>query len=393
MRIAIQRSTGYFLTFICLGMDMAVVGPTLPALAGQTGSTLGAIGLVFLLSAGGATLGTLLGSWIFDKVSGRVVLAAAQIGSAVLMFLAPHVPWLYVLMVLFAVKGVAGGLVNTGANTLMLWTHEEKAAPFVTALHFFFGLGAFISPFLLGLLLGAGGLYADGYHLLAVFDLLVGVILLVFLRPPAPPQKKAEAGAAASSGRFVVPLALSAMLYLFFYVSAEITFGGWISSYAITLNLADAVRAAYLTSIFWLAFTIGRLIAIPAAVRFAPRRIIAVALAGCAGFLGLLVLFPEAPSAVWIAAAGAGFCMAPVWPSGYTLAGQSVKLTARLSGFILLGDSIGGMILPGLTGWIMEAAGAPAMTQLVLASLVATFLAYLGILYFGKRRKETGGAV
>ncbi|MBN2084427.1 MAG: MFS transporter [Anaerolineales bacterium] len=391
MRIAIQRSIGYFLTFVCLGMDMAVVGPTLPALAGQTGSTLGAIGMVFLLSAGGATLGTLLGSWIFDKVSGRVVLAAAQIGSAALMFLVPHVPWIYLLMVLFVVKGVAGGLVNTGANTLMLWTHREKSAPFVTALHFFFGLGSFISPFLLGLLLGAGGAYADGYHLLAVFDLLVGVIILAFLRPPASPQKKAEPGAAVSSGRFVVPLVLSAMLYLFFYVSAEITFGGWVYTYAITLNLADAVRAAYLTSIFWLAFTIGRLIAIPAAVRFAPWRVIAVALAGCAGFLGLLVLFPGAPSVVWITAAGAGFCMAPVWPSGYTLAGQSVNLTARLSGFILLGDSIGGMILPGLTGWIMEAAGAPAMAQLVLASLVATFLAYLGILYFGKRRKETVG--
>ncbi len=391
MRNAIRQSMGYFLTFICLGMDMALVGPTLPALAGQTGSTLGAIGLVFFLSAGGATLGTLLGSWIFDKVSGRTVLAAAQIGSAVLMVLAPHVPWFVLLMVLFVVKGVAGGLVNTGANTLMLWTHKERSAPFVTALHFFFGLGAFISPFLLGVLLGAGGSYADGYHLLAFIDLLAGVIILVSLRPPAPPQKTAETGAAGSAGRFVVPIVLAAMLYLFFYVSAEITFGGWIYTYAITLGLADAVRAAYLTSIFWLTFTIGRLIAIPATVRFTPRQIIPVALAGCAGFLGLLVLFQGAPLAVWIAAAGAGFCMAPVWPSGYTLAGQSIALTARLSGFILLGDSIGGMILPGLTGWIMEAAGAPAMAQLVLASLVATFLAYLGILYFGKRRKAAGG--
>jgi FHS family Na+ dependent glucose MFS transporter 1 len=182
------------------------------------------------------------------------------------------------------------------------------------------------------------------------------------------------------------------MLFLFFYVSAEITFGGWIFTYAITLDLADAVRAAYLTSVFWLAFTIGRLISIPAAVRFSPRQIIPIALAGAAGFLIPLILFPAAPAAVWIAAAGAGFCMAPVWPTGFTLAGQSVSLTARISGFILLGDSIGGMVLPGLTGWIMERAGAPAMAQLVLASLAATFLAYLGILYFGNRRKEPGGA-
>jgi FHS family Na+ dependent glucose MFS transporter 1 len=392
MRIAIQRSAGYFLIFICLGMDMAVIGPTLPALADQTGSTVGAIGMVFFLSAGGATLGTLLGSWVYDKLPGRFVLTAAQIASGALMFLAPHVSWFVLLMGLFVVKGIAGGLINTGANTLMLWTHGEKASPFISALHFFFGLGAFLSPFLLGLLLGAGGLYLDGYHILALFDLLVGAVLILSLRPPAPPQKTEKTGAAGYGGRFLVPLVLAAMLFLFFYVSAEITFGGWIFTYAVTLGLADIVRAAYLTSIFWLTFTIGRLISIPAAVRFAPRQIIPVALIGCGGFLSLLILFPAAPLAVWIAAAGAGFCMAPLWPSGYTLAGQSVTLTARISGIILLGDSIGGMILPGLTGWIMERAGPPAMAQLVLASLVATFLAFLGILYFGKRRKESGGA-
>jgi FHS family Na+ dependent glucose MFS transporter 1 len=391
MRMAIRRSIGCFLLFICLGMDMAVVGPTLPALAGQTGSTLGAIGMVFFLGAVGGVAGTLLGGWVFDKVPGRFVLAAAQIISAAMLFSAPHAPWLALLLGVFIVKGITGGVINTGANTLMSWTHGQKSGPFITALHFFFGLGSFLSPFLLGLLIGAGGLYSDAYHLLAFFELLIGVILLISLRPPAPQQKSPQETAAAGGGRFLAPLVLSAMLFLFFYVSAEITFGGWIYTYAVTLDLADAVRAAYLTSIFWLAFTIGRLISIPAAVRFSPRQIIPMALIGCAAFLGLLILFPGSSSAIWIAAAGAGFCMAPVWPSGFTLAGQSVSLTARISGFILLGDSIGGMILPGLTGWIIERAGAPAMTQLVLTSIAATFLAFLGILFFGKRRKETGG--
>jgi FHS family Na+ dependent glucose MFS transporter 1 len=393
MREGFRRSFGYFLLFICLGMDMGVIGPTLPALAGQTGSTLGAIGMVFFLSAGGGTLGTLLGGWVFDKIPGRYVLAAAQIISAALLLSIPHVPWFVLLMGFFVVKGITGGVINTGANTLMLWTHGEKSGPFISALHFFFGLGSFLSPFLLGLLISIGGLYSDAYHLLALFEMVIGLILLISLRPPAPPQKNPQESTAAGGGRSLVPLVLSAMLFLFFYVSAEITFGGWIFTYAVTLKLADAVRAAYLTSIFWLAFTIGRLISIPAAVRFSPRQIIPAALAGCAAFLGLLILFPGSSSAVWIAAAGAGFCMAPIWPNGFTLAGQSVKLTARISGFILLGDSLGGMVLPGLTGWIIESAGAPAMAQLVLVSVAMTFLAYLGIIFFGKKRKESDGAV
>jgi FHS family Na+ dependent glucose MFS transporter 1 len=290
-------------------------------------------------------------------------------------------------MAVFIVKGITVGLVNTGANTLLLWTHGKKAAPFINALHFFFGLGSFLSPLIFGLLIGAGGKYSDAFLLLGFFDLLVGAIVLVSLSVPAPQQKQSPDEAAGQTGWYLAPIVLSAAFFLFFYVGAELTFGGWIYTYAITLHLADAVRAAYLTSIFWLGFTIGRLISIPAAIRFSPRQIIPVALAGCAAFLGLLILAPGSTAVLWITAAGAGFCMAPLWPSGYTLAGQSLRLTARVSGLILLGDSIGGMVLPGLMGLLMERAGATAMTPVVLGSLAATFLAFLAILLLGKKRK------
>jgi FHS family Na+ dependent glucose MFS transporter 1 len=382
MREGIRRSFSFFLLFICIGLDMALVGPTLPALAGQTGSTLGTMGMVFFVGAGGFSLGTLLGGWLFDWAPAKRILVIGQFIVTALVFLIPHIPSFGALMALYVVKGIAGGTVHVGANTLMVWTHKEKAGPFVNALHFFFGLGAFLSPFLFGLLINAGRTYADAYHVLACVSLAVGIILWATLKPPAPAPRAAKEQAASDGGRRLALLVISAMLFLFFYVSAEITFGGWIYTYAVTLKLADAARAAYLNSIFWLAFTIGRLISIPAAVRFSPARIIPIALAGCALFLGLLILFPASPAAVWIAAAGAGFCMAPVWPSGFTLAGQSVRLTARISGFILLGDSLGGMVLPGLTGWIMERAGAPAMARMVLISVGLTFLAYLGIVAY-----------
>jgi FHS family Na+ dependent glucose MFS transporter 1 len=320
------------------------------------------------------------------------VLGLAQMLSASLLFLVPHVHLYALLVGLFVVKGLTGGLVNTGANTLLLWTHGGKAGPYVNALHFFWGLGSFISPFLLGLLLAAGGTYSNAYTLLALFDLVMGAIVLLSLSAPAPCRLDPPAGVRAKAGWNLVPIVVSAMLFLFFYVSAELTFGGWVYTYAVTLQLADAVRAAYLTSVFWLAFTVGRLISIPAAVRVPPARILPAAFVGCATCLILLVAFPASTAMLWIAVAGCGFCMAPMWPSGFTLAAQSVGLTARISGVILIGDSIGGMVLPGLTGLVMERAGAGAMTQLVLASVGATFLAFLGILVFRGRRAESLGA-
>jgi FHS family Na+ dependent glucose MFS transporter 1 len=367
---------------------MAVIGPTLSDLAGQTGSTLGEIGMVFFLGAGGVSLGTLLGGWTLDRTSGRLVLGAAQIISGSLLFLVPHVGWYVPLLALFVIKGIAGGVVGTGANTLLQWTHGAKAAPFVNALHFFFGLGAFLSPLLLGLLLSAGAAYSDVYTLLALFDISVGAAVLVRLSVPQAPQMgHREAGATGTHSSYLAPIVVAAMLFLFFYVSAELTFGGWVYTYAVTLGLADPARAAYLTSLFWLAFTLGRLISIPVAVRISSAHVLVAALIGCTAFLGLLVVFPASPGVMWLAVAGVGFSMAPMWPSGYNLAVQSIHLTARLGAVIMLGDSIGGMVLPGLTGLFMERAGAAAMTKLVLASMVATAVAFGAIALFRARRR------
>ena len=359
MPLAFRQSVGYFALFMCGGLDMAVIGPTLPNLAGQTGSSLGEIGVVFLLGAGGVSLGTLLGGWTLDRTSGRVVLGSAQIISGSLLFLVPHIRWYALLLALFVVKGIAGGVVGTGANTLIQWTHGAKAGPFVNALHFFFGLGAFLSPFILGLLLSAGAAYSDAYTLLALFDISVGVAVLLRLSPPQPPQTaRGEAGDTGTARSYLAPIVVAAMLFLFFYVSAEITFAGWLPTYAVKLGLADAALAAYLISLFWLAFTIGRLISIPVAVRFSSAHVLVASLIGCAVFLGLFVVFPASPEVMWLSAAGVGFSMAPMWPSGYNLAVQSIHLTARRGAVIMLGDSIGGMVLPGLMGLFIERAGA-----------------------------------
>jgi FHS family Na+ dependent glucose MFS transporter 1 len=285
------------------------------------------------------------------------------------------------LLALFAVKGIAGGMVGTSANTLLQWEHGSKAGPYVNALHFFFGLGGFLSPFFLGLLLTTGGRYSDDYTLLALFDISVGIAILLRLSPPsAPPAHAPTASGAAVRTSHLGPIVIAGMLFLFFYVGAEITFGGWLPTYAVKLGLADGARAAFLTSMFWLSFTLGRLISIPVAVKFASAQILVTALAGCALFVSLLLVFPGSPEVLWVSVIGLGFSMAPIWPSGYNLAVQSIRLTAGIGAVIIMGDSVGGMVLPGLTGLVIERAGASAMTVLVLASIAGTAAAFAAIL-------------
>jgi FHS family Na+ dependent glucose MFS transporter 1 len=250
----------------------------------------------------------------------------------------------------------------------------------MNGLHFSFGLGAFLAPFLVAQVVDVAGGYRWAYWALAAFATLVGLRLLTLSGSPQPTHTRDGETVRTARGPISYPLVMAATLFLFFYVGAEITFGGWVYTYAVTLNLASAAGAAYLTSAFWLAFTIGRLISIPAATRFTPKQVILAALSGCLTILALGIIFSGSSAVLWVMALGLGFCMAPVWPTGFTLAGQSINLTGKITSVILLGDSFGGMVLPTLVGQVIEGSGPRAMVYLVFGSLVLNLLAFTGML-------------
>ena len=59
----LPRALVYYAAYVILGLSLSVVGPTLPELAAQTGSTLGQISVVFAASSLGVVAGSLLGGY------------------------------------------------------------------------------------------------------------------------------------------------------------------------------------------------------------------------------------------------------------------------------------------------------------------------------------------
>ena len=68
-------------------------------------------------------------------------------------------------------------------------------------------------------------------------------------------------------------------------------------------------------------FTVGRLLAIPLATRVPPHQMVLVALSLCLVLLAGLLLLPDTRVGVWSVTVGLGFCMAPLWPMGFTPGG------------------------------------------------------------------------
>ncbi|HTP59261.1 MAG TPA: MFS transporter [Spirochaetia bacterium] len=390
----LSRTFSYYALFMCLGLDTGVVGPIIPALAGQTGVAVQSVGILFFLGAGGATVGTILSGRLFKRSRGHLIMGLSQIGAGLIVAMVPFSPWFWLVCALNFAKGALCGVISAGANTLLLWTHGKKASPFLNGLHFSFGFGAFLAPLVAAQVVAQQGGYRWALWILAAFMCLAGLRVL-FLQgqpsadataPGAPQKGSAHQNDAALPVRAVL---VSAALFLFFYVSAEISFGGWVFTYAITTHLASETAAAYLNSGFWLFFTLGRLVSVLVAIRLRPQRVIPASIAGSLLAIALLILARSSPDLFWVASLSLGFFMAPLWPSGFALAGNMVNLSARRSSAVLIGDTAGGMILPSLIGVVIRAAGAPAMIWLVGASMVLTAVSFLGMRLAGRHFRLT----
>jgi FHS family Na+ dependent glucose MFS transporter 1 len=387
----LSRTIAYFAAFVAIGLSTATLGPTLPGLAGHTRTQLSQASLLFTAHSLGYLVGSFQSGRLYDRVSGHRVLAGGLLIMAAMLAVAPLIPALWLLAVVILLLGSAEGAVDVGGNTLLVWVHGHKVSPFMNGLHFFFGVGSFLSPLIVAAALSLSGDITWAYWALAVFMLPAAAWLA---RLPSPRAQTAAGGgpndpdlAARSRARNHGPvLVVLIALLLLLYAGAEAGFGGWIYSYAVALGLATETSAAYLTSAFWGALTVGRLLGIPIAARFRPKSILLANLLGCAASTIILVLWPHSLLATWLGSMGLGFAMASIFPIAISFAGQELALTGQITGWFLVGASVGGMSLPWLMGQLFESVGPQSTMVAVLIDLVlAVGLLAVLVLYSGRR--------
>lgn len=366
----LSKTAGYYLAFIGLGLTAASLGPTLPGLAAQTGSHLSEISFLFT----GRSLGYLLGTWFggrfYDRTPGHPVIFAVLATLTLTLALIPLLPSLWLLTAIILVIGLAEGGLDVGGNTLLVWVHRHRVGPFMNGLHFFFGLGAFVSPIIVAqAILHTGGI-AWAYWMLA---LLILPIAFYVLRLPSPAAQKVSAND--PSGRVNRLLVALIILFLFAYTGAEVAMGGWIFTYALAQGMPEAI-SAYLTSGFWGALTVGRLLAIPVAMRFRPRYIMFSNLVGCLTSLSFILLWPGSQLALWVGVLGTGLSMSAIFPTTLSLAERRMTITGRINSWFFTGASVGSMSLPWLIGQLFELIGPGTVIWIVFIDMALALVIF-----------------
>lgn len=382
-----KKVVAYFLAFIALGMTSAALGPTLPGLAEQTGTQLSGISFLFATRSMGFLVGSIMAGRVYDRMPGHPLIIGLLLLMGVSLAFVPVVSQLWLLTIIMFLAGIVESGVDVGSNTLLVWRFGQKVGPYMNSLHFFFGVGAFLSPIIIAqtMLISGGGIR------LAYWALALSVLpaAFFFLRFPSPPIRLRDT--AVHGGKTNLFLIVLVAAFLFLYVGAEVAYGGWIYTYATTLGLSSVTIAAYLTSFFWGALTLGRLLSIPLTAKLHPQKLLAGALAGCLLSMVVLLTWQNSTTALWVGTIGLGLFMSVIFPTTISLAEHTLSLNSQMTSYFFVGAALGSMSIPWLIGQLFERIG-PIVTMFTIFITLLVAVAVFGLLVWQARLHQEAKA-
>ncbi|HZU87381.1 MAG TPA: MFS transporter [Anaerolineaceae bacterium] len=377
--------------FFTLGVIVAAIGPALDELTLQTGSSLTAIGGIFMAISLGALVAQLVGGQLVDRAGPRRLLPAAMLLMSVGAFGITQARALWVCLLCAGVSGLGQGMVHIASHVMISGLFADKRAAALNFMNVFFGVGAFAGPALAGLTLREFHTALPSILAGAGFVLLFIPLALAWLPREAGKHIPTEEmrGEMLTQGNPYTSLRLWLFgTILLLYVGIEIGMGGWSSTYLQRTVQVPPETGAAVTSGFWLALTVGRVVATFLGTRISARVLLGSSLlttiAGCL-LLGLGYGGLEG-SVAGILLLGFGY--GPIFPTTIALVTTTFQHAAgRATGVVVAMGSTGGMLLPWLLGALIEGVGAGVTPWLALAVGVGMLACAVGVTQLGKRKR------
>jgi len=298
---------------------------------------------------------------------------------AVLFSCIPFITALWVLTAFMFMLGIIGSTVDVGCNTFIVWVHREKVAPYMNGLHFFFGVGGFLAPLLLAQVLRHTSQISWCFW---VISFLILPVAFWISFQPVPNTPKSIHSDDKPKNSTDIKLFSFVIVFLSLFVGVEISFGGWIYSYGLATGLTDKMGSAYLTSVFWGAFTLARLISIPLAIHLKPISMLTICCIGSFVSFVLILLFPESLNFLILGSAGVGIFIASAFPTTLSFCERRLGITGKITSLLFVGASIGAIILPWVFGQLLEQQG-PYALMVAMALTIATAFICLSVVYIG----------
>lgn len=367
-----------FLAFIALGLPDGILGVAWPTMRRDFGVPLDAMGLLL----GTAVVGYFASSFSCGKLLallglGNLLAFSTWLAAASLLGYA-LLPAFPLLLIAACLAGLGGGAVDSALNTYAAFRFRPRT---LNWLHASYSLGAFLGPATVAAAIAMGWTWRWAYGAVALVQGLLGLVFFVArhrwdaaVSGPAP-ETAAAADAAAPAYRETLALGpvWLGVLAFFLYTGLEYAVGQW--SYTLIREgrgLAPATAAVWV-SIYWGAFTGGRVIAglLPLGDRTA--LLLRLCAAGMTAGAALTAVGGGGPlTPVGLGLLGLSF--APIYPAlvASTPARLGRRHSANAMGFQVAAATAGIAALPAVIGVAARRLGLEAIAQgWVLCALAA----------------------
>ena len=352
-----------YLAFISLGLPDSLMGSGWPVMHTQFDVPVSYAGIVTMLISGCTVVSSLFADRVTRRWGTGVVTAVSVVMTAAALLgfsLSTH---FWMLLVWALPYGLGAGAIDSSLNNYVAVHYSSR---YMSWLHCFWGVGAAISPYIMGYALTGNLGWQSGYQIVAFIQSALAVVMFASL--PLWKRGSARSGAeeptAAEKPLTVLQTVrlkgvFTAMLLLFAYCALEQTCGLWASSYLVQHRSVDVETAASFAALFYLGITGGRFLCGFVTDKLGDRAMIRIG--NGVSLLGiLLVMLPvssDIPALAGLVTIGVG--NAPVFPSAIHATPYyfGSRNSQAIIGVQMASAYVGITFMPTLFGWLSSFVG------------------------------------
>ncbi|WP_261131174.1 sugar MFS transporter [Bacillus sp. Marseille-Q3570] len=373
-----------FFTMFLLGGLSSTKGIVLDEVERDIGLDLSEFGLVVFIFQWGFVLASVIIGYFTDKrgvkvmmVIGSIIMGAGLLGTGLAQTIAFFLGF-------YLIVGFGLGAMTVASNAIVPAVYPEKQGTMFNIAMGIYGFGMFLFPIVLKMMFSNE--ISWRYFYIGIAILLIALIFYVFsVKLPEGEVDKVNLSAFKEMlGQYQFILV---MIFLIFYVSAEVSFLNFFPTYLKDLTLGGASEAAKnsmvatIISVFSLCFTVGRLAGGWLINKLGERMLLFSFSALSLVFVTISKVFVDD----WVYLFGvAGLFFSVLFPTATAIGTKLSRTGGSALGLVYVAAGIGGAFAGWIVGVVSEAYGSDAGFNLPIV-----FLAILLVLSFFIRTPST----
>ncbi|MDE6505575.1 MAG: MFS transporter [Clostridia bacterium] len=417
-----------YISFISLGLPDSLLGSAWPVMQADFGVPLSFAGIISMIICVGTIISSLLSERLTKKFGTGVVTAVSVCMTAAALFLFSISTQFWMLILCAIPYGLGAGGVDASLNN---YVALHLKARHMSWLHCMWGVGAAVSPYIMGYAINGGSGWNQGYLIIAIIQICLSATIFISLPLWKKPENRAAAKSAAKVNEntatetanssnsathvqtytantainapaanhetfanafdkskeskkavslkeiFKIKGAAACFICFFCYCALEQTTMLWASSFMISHNGLSAEEAAQFASLFFIGITVGRGVNGFLTLKFSDKALIRAGQV----LISVGIVFIVIPDISALTVTGfiiLGLGCAPIYPSiiHMTPALFGEDKSQAMIGVQMASAYVGSCIAPPLFGLI-----ANHITQELLPLYLAVFLVLMLIMH------------